>query len=137
MQFHIERLEVQPAAVVRAHVAFDGIPAFLAGAYAEVLDVVATQVVAVAGPPFARYAMSDRGFDVEAGFPTRSPVAPTGRVEAGELPGGPAIVVLHRGYRHTLGGLSRWPRGRRAEDAGVHALSAHLTPAGGLRAVRI
>jgi effector-binding domain-containing protein len=97
MQFHIERLEVQPAAVVRAHVAFDGIPAFLAGAYAEVLDVVATQVVAVAGPPFARYAMSDRGFDVEAGFPTRSPVAPTGRVEAGELPGGPAIVVLHRG----------------------------------------
>jgi effector-binding domain-containing protein len=97
MEHHIERLEAQPAAVIRAHVAVDGIPAFLAGAYGEVIDVLAAQRLEVSGPPFARYAMSDRGFDVEAGFPTIAPVVPTGRVEAGELPGGPALVVLHRG----------------------------------------
>ena len=58
---------------------------------------MAAQGVQGAGAPFARYAMNGRGFDVEAGSPTRVPVAPTGRVEAGELPGGPAIVVRHRG----------------------------------------
>ena len=97
MEYHIERLEVQPVAVVRAHVAVDGIPAFLAGAFAEVIEVLAAQGVEVAGPPFARYGMGDAGFDVEAGFPTSGPVAPTGRVEVDELPGGPAIVILHRG----------------------------------------
>jgi len=99
MEYHIERLAPQPAAVIRARVAVDGIPAFLAGAYGDVIDVLAEQRMEVAGPPFARYAMSDRGFDVEAGFPTNESIVPTGRVEAGELPGGPALVVLHRfGY---------------------------------------
>lgn len=97
MEYHIERLAAQPAAVIRAHVAVDGIPAFLARAYSEVIGVLAAQGVQSTGPPFARYGMGDRGFDVEAGFPTGAPVAPSGRVEAVELPGGPAIVVLHRG----------------------------------------
>ncbi|HSO04036.1 MAG TPA: GyrI-like domain-containing protein [Candidatus Limnocylindrales bacterium] len=97
MEYHIERLEAQPVAVVRAHVAVDGIPTFLAGAFGEVIGVLAAQGLEAAGPPFARYGMSDRGFDVEAGFPSSAPVEPTGRVEAGELPGGPAIVILHRG----------------------------------------
>lgn len=97
MEYHIERLEVQAVAVVRAHVAVDGIPAFLGGAFGEVLEALAAQGVEVAGPPFARFAMDDRGFDVEAGFPTSAPVARAGRVEASELPGGPAIVILHRG----------------------------------------
>ena len=97
MRYQIQRLRAQPAAVVRAHVPVDGIPHFLAGAFREVRAVMAAQGVQGAGAPFARYAMNGRGFDVEAGLPTRVPVAPTGRVEAGELPGGPAIVVMHRG----------------------------------------
>ena len=97
MRYQIQRLKAQPAAVVRAHVAVDGIPHFLAGAFREVRAVMAAQGVQGSGAPFARYAMNDRGFDVEAGLPTRVPVAPTGRVEAGELPGGPVIVVMHRG----------------------------------------
>ena len=159
MEYHIERLEVQPVAVVRAHVAVDGIPAFLAGAFGEVVEVLAAQGVEVAGPPFARYGMGDAGFDVEAGFPTSGPVAPTGRVEVDELPGGPAIVILHRGVvrrrrrglprgagmacrepldrdRRTVGGLPRRPGGRRAENGRVHALPAHLTPVGCPRGAR-
>jgi effector-binding domain-containing protein len=34
---------------------------------------------------------------VEAGFPSTGPVTAAGRVEPGELPGGPAAEVLHRG----------------------------------------
>jgi effector-binding domain-containing protein len=97
MERHIERLRAQPAAVIRAHVAVDGIPAFLAGTFAEVLEVLAAQGLAVAGPRFARYAVNGRGFDVEAGIPSSAPVRPTGRVEAAELPGGPALVIVHQG----------------------------------------
>jgi len=84
MEHHIERLAAQPAAVIRAHVAVDGIPAFLAGAYGEVIDVLAEQRIEVAGPPFARYGMSDRGFDVEAGFPTTQSIVPTGRANGSD-----------------------------------------------------
>ena len=97
MEYHVERLQVQTVAVIRAHVAVDGIPAFLANAFAEVIEVLAAQGLEIAGPPFARYGMSGRGFDVEAGLPSSARVRSTGRVEAAELPGGPAIVILHRG----------------------------------------
>jgi effector-binding domain-containing protein len=97
VEHHIERLQVQPAAVVRARIAVDRIPAFLAGAYAEVLAVLAEQGLSACGPPFARYGMGDRTFDVEAGLPTSARVVPSGRVEASELPGGPALVIMHRG----------------------------------------
>lgn len=97
MEYHIERLQVQTVAVIRAHVAVDGIPAFLASTFAEVIEVLAAQGLEIAGPPFARYGMSGRGFDVEAGLPSSARVRSTGRVEAAELPGGPAIVILHRG----------------------------------------
>ena len=99
MEYNVERmdLEPQPTAVIRAHVAHDGISDFLGGAFGEVMGVLATQGLAPAGPPFARYDLTDDGFDIEAGFPASAPVTPTGRVEASELPGGSAIVVLHRG----------------------------------------
>lgn len=97
MGFHIERLPVQTVAVIRAQVAVDGIPDFLASTFAEVIEVLAAQGLEVARPPFARYRMSERGFDVEAGLPSSARVRSTGRVEAAELPGGPAIVILHRG----------------------------------------
>lgn len=97
MEYHVERLQAQTVAVIRAHVAVDGIPAFLASTFAEVIEVLAAQGLEVAGPPFARYGMSGRGFDVEAGLPSSARVRSAGRVEAAELPGGPAIVILHRG----------------------------------------
>jgi len=86
MEHHIERLQVQTVAVIRAHVAVDGIPAFLASTFAEVIEVLAAQGLGVVGPPFARYGMSGRGFDVEAGLPSSARVRSTRRVEAGELP---------------------------------------------------
>jgi effector-binding domain-containing protein len=97
MEYHVERLRVQTVAVIRAHLAFDGIPAFIASALVEVREVLEAQGLEAAGPPFARYAISGRGFDVEAGLPSSARVRRTGQVEAAELPGGPAIVILHHG----------------------------------------
>lgn len=96
-------LEPRPTAVVRGHVDTEALPQFLGGAFGETMQALAAQRHAPAGPPFARYRMSGTGFDVEAGFPSTGPVTGVGRVEAGELPGGPAAEVLHRGEYGAVG----------------------------------
>ena len=90
-------LEPQPVAVVRGRVTQERIPAFLSEVFAEVLEALATQGLAPAGPPFGRFVPTDKGFDVEAGFPAAQVVTPSGRVEPCELPAGPAARVVHRG----------------------------------------
>lgn len=99
MEYHVERvqLEQQDTAVVRGVVAHDGIGQFIGGAFGEVMGVLATQGRAPAGMPFACYVIVEGGFEIEAGFPTDAPVEPSGRVVASTLPGGPALLVLHKG----------------------------------------
>ena len=102
MTYEVElvELQAQPVAVVRGHVLEEDVPAFLGGTFADVLERLADQGLAPVGPPFGRYVPAGDGFDVEAGFPATGAVTPAGRVEAGELSGGPAARVLHRGdYR--------------------------------------
>jgi effector-binding domain-containing protein len=90
-------LQEQQTAVVRGHVAFDGIADFLSGAFGEVTQALQSQSVSTAGPPFAQYAVRSDGFDIEAGFPTATSVAPTGRVTPGVLPAGRTARTLHHG----------------------------------------
>ena len=99
MEYQVERVQLiqQPAAVVRDRVPRDGIPDFLGGALGEVMGVLGAQGVEPAGPPFGCYRPTPDGFDVEAGFPTSTPVEPAGRVVPSTLPGGSAIQVLHQG----------------------------------------
>jgi effector-binding domain-containing protein len=94
-EISIVELPEQDVAVVSGHVAVDGIGEFLGGAFGEIMG--ALDGVQIVGPPFARYAMPDEGFDVMAGFPVSGPVAPSGRVEADRLPGGPAATTMHVG----------------------------------------
>jgi effector-binding domain-containing protein len=97
-QVELVDLQAQPAAVVRGYQVMESeIPAFLGASFAEVLGILADQGLAPAGHPFARYALADGGFDVEAGFPATRPVRPAGRVDGCELPGGQAARVLHQG----------------------------------------
>lgn len=99
MEYQVDRIELeeQPAAVVRADVTHDGVAAFLGGAFGEVMGLLGSQGVRPSGPPFARYEMRDGGFRIEAGFPYEGQLRAVGRVELTALPGGPALVVLHRG----------------------------------------
>lgn len=99
----VVELQRQPAAVVRGHVAVTDLPAFLGGAFAEVMQAIGGQQISVAGPPFGRYTPAGDGFDAEVGFPTTADVAPTGRVEPSELPGGFVAVLQHRGDYSALG----------------------------------
>jgi effector-binding domain-containing protein len=97
--FEIARADLQPqrVAVVRAHVPRDGVADLLGGAFGEVMQAVAHQGRRVVGMPFGRYRVTPDGFDVEAGFPVDAQVEPEGRVEPGELPGGPVAHVVYQG----------------------------------------
>lgn len=114
MTYQVEQVELQRqgTAVISGHVTVEGIPAFLGGAFDEVVRTLAAQSVAPGGPPFARYTPTEDGFDVEAGFPVGAEIAPEGRVVVGELPGGPAARVMHRGdyagVARAYGAASQW-----------------------------
>ena len=99
MEYHVDRIEseAQPTAVVRGTVAEDAIAEFFGGVFGEVIGVISAQGLVPAGPPFGCYVPTPNGFEIEAGFPASAPVDPAGRVAASELPGGPALLVLHRG----------------------------------------
>ena len=123
MEYEVQviRLDEQPAAVVRGRVAAGGIPEFLGGAFGEVLAVVGG-AQGVAGPPMARYEMEGDDFAIEAGFPVRQPIEPTGRVEQVALPGGMAATTMHVGPYEGLAAAYRaveeWIAGSTWEQAG-------------------
>jgi effector-binding domain-containing protein len=97
-------LAAQPIAVVRSHVAHDGIGPFLGTAFSEVMSALVSAGEAPTGVPFARYRVAEDGFDVEAGFPVRAAIAPAGNVVPSTLPGGRAARVVHRGAYDQVAG---------------------------------
>jgi hypothetical protein len=102
-QVELVELQSQPTVFVRGHVETAGIPGFLGTAFGEVMQLLDDQHLTPAGPPFARFRPVAGEFDVEVGFPSAGSVRPAGRVEAGELPGGSAASVLHRGDYGAVG----------------------------------
>lgn len=97
-------LQAQHTAVVRAHVAHDGIADFLGPAFGEVIAVLDEQGLHPTGAPFGTYVPAeDGGWDIEAGFPCSDVAKPSGRVEATELPGGRAARTMHVGAYGDVG----------------------------------
>ncbi|HEV7211634.1 MAG TPA: GyrI-like domain-containing protein [Blastococcus sp.] len=121
-EIELTEREAQPTAVVRGTVAPPGLPEFLAGAFGEVMAVLAAQHLAPAGPPFGRYRVTPAGFDVEAGFPATAAVEASGRVVPAELPGGPVVTATHRGGYETVGttyeAVTAWLAGHGYQSAG-------------------
>jgi effector-binding domain-containing protein len=57
-----------------------------------------------AGPPIVRYhTFGETETDFEIDVPVVKPVVGEGRIEAGELPGGPALTTWHVGAHDKLG----------------------------------
>lgn len=99
----LRELVEQPTAIVCGRLTTSELPAFLGGAFGEVIGVLSQQGLAPAGMPFSRYRPVDGGFDVEAGFPCSGVVRAQGRVEPSTLPGGPAATTHHVGSYETVG----------------------------------
>ena len=108
----VETLSEQHAAVVRGRRPPEEIGEFVGPAYAAVSAALAEQGVAIAGPPFCRYAagegeMTAEGhaevFSMAVGFPTERAIEPAGDVEPMTFPAGDAVVVVHVGAYPELG----------------------------------
>jgi effector-binding domain-containing protein len=119
----VEDREAQPVLSVRR----DILVADLAQAQSESLGELGASLrargVDSIGPPFVRYhAFGEMEEDVEVGVPVAETAAGEGRVAAGVLPGGPAIVTWHLGAHDRLGEayrrLEAWLQEHEREAAG-------------------
>ncbi len=123
--YQIEQRELVacPTAVVRSTLVVDEIGAFVGHAIGTVAQVLGSQGMSPAGPPFARYhRLDERKFDVEVGFPTEQGVSPVGEVVASSLPGGSAGVMAYLGpydeMEPAYGALAEWISHRGGEPTG-------------------
>ncbi|MCK9519398.1 MAG: GyrI-like domain-containing protein [Dehalococcoidia bacterium] len=114
----------QPTAFIHLEATVATIPQAIAEALGEIAPYLEESGIEMGELPFARY------YDVQpekvvfdAGFPVSRPVTPRGRVQSGELPGGPAIVTTHFGLydqmRPAYEALKQWAQehGRAAAGA--------------------
>jgi effector-binding domain-containing protein len=81
--------------------------------FGEIMGAVQPTGVAPAGMPFSRYhGMHGNVVDLECGIPLSSAVETSGRVAAGELPGGRVATVTHVGpydqLKNTWGAIMAW-----------------------------
>lgn len=109
----LQELQLQHTAVLRRRVSHEGLGAFFATAFDEVVQTLVTQEAVASGPPFARYhALQGGDWDVEAGVPVQAPIRAAGEVHSSSLPAGTAAHVLHTGPFDDLGraheALSAW-----------------------------
>lgn len=93
-----EVIEAQTAATVTAEqVPIPEIGKFIGEAFGLVMAALQQQQLAPTGPPFARYAMHDKTFDVTAGFPVAQSIVTAGRVHATSIPAGTVATTMHVG----------------------------------------
>ena len=109
----VVRTRAQPAAVIHLRIPREEIQAVMGPACGELFGALAAQGVAPAGPLFSHHLRMDPGmFEFELGVPIEKPVAATGRVKPGELPGATVVrTTLHGGYENlgpAWGELDRW-----------------------------
>lgn len=90
----------QITAVIRLVIPRSEIQHVMGPGIQELMGVVAAQGIGPIGAWFSHHLRMDPDvFDFEIGVPVSAPVAPSGRVVAGQLPAGKvAHTVLHGGY---------------------------------------
>jgi AraC family transcriptional regulator len=111
----IERRELaqQPILFVRARAARDEISTAIGECLGKVYPYALTSGQAIAGRPFTRYLSTGPGlFTMEIGMPVSAAAQGTEDIEAGSLPGGPAVVAVHAGPYDQVGAtyaaMERW-----------------------------
>jgi effector-binding domain-containing protein len=117
----IEDREPQAVVSIRSIVAVAELAQAQSERLGELWRSMQARDLAPVGPPFVRYhTFGETDTDVELGVPVRKEATGEGRIEAGSLPGGAAIVTWHLGAHNSLGEgygrLNAWleRQGRRA-----------------------
>lgn len=101
----IAQTEAQSTAVIRLTIPRAEIQNAMGSGINELMATLATQGIAPAGPIFSHHLRMDpEVFDFEIGIPVAAPVAPEGRVKAGELPAAKVARTVYQGGYEGLGG---------------------------------
>jgi effector-binding domain-containing protein len=119
----VEDREAQPVLSIRSTVAVAELAQAQSERLSELWGSIQARGDAPLGPPFVRYhTFGEMETDVELGFPVSAGIAGEGRIEAGRLPGGAAIVTWHLGAHDNLGDsyrrLERWLEANERRAAG-------------------
>jgi effector-binding domain-containing protein len=119
----VEGREPQPVLSIRSTVAVAELAQAQGERLSELWATMQARGVAPLASPFVRYhTLGETETDVELGFPVSAGVAGAGRSEAGQLPGGAAIVTWHLGAHDNLGDayrrLEQWLGASEREAAG-------------------
>ena len=118
-----DTLQPQATASIRVTVPAAEIGPTMGQIIVEVMAYLNRLGIHPAGPPFARYYETGPvHVTMEVGFPVAKAVAPSGRVTAGELPGGEVAVTWHIGPYEKLGhayaALESWVKEHSRESSG-------------------
>lgn len=101
----VERVTLEPRVIagLRQRVTLAELSGFFARAIPAVAGELARAGSAPAGPPVTVYRHEEAGhFDVTVGFPVAAAPASTVDLVCEDLPGGPAVRVVHVGAYETL-----------------------------------
>ncbi|HTT04551.1 MAG TPA: GyrI-like domain-containing protein [Steroidobacteraceae bacterium] len=106
-------LAAQSVLLIRRRVERSQLSATLGPLYGAIVTFAQRSGAAFAGQPFTRYVESSHGLlTIEAGLPVTAPIAGSGEVEAGTLPGGRMATTTHPGPYDRLmdayAALERW-----------------------------
>ena len=125
MSYEIVRvvLPEQPILFVRRKVKHSEIAKTLGEVLPAVFGHAHRQGIALAGPPFCRYAAWGPMITLEAGMPVATHAPGDGEIEAGVLHGGPAARTTHVGAYERLGdahvALEQWLDAHKLTRAGA------------------
>jgi effector-binding domain-containing protein len=119
----VEEREPQPVLSIRRTVAVAQLAQAQGESLGELWRSMQARGLAPVGPPFVRYHTFDETeTDLELGVPVGMGATGEGRIEAGALPGGAAIVTWHLGAHDRLaeayGRLAAWLKENEREAAG-------------------
>ncbi len=96
--------EPQQAAVIHVVVPREQIQTAMEPAIGELFMTLGQQGIAPAGPMFSHhFRVTETEFDFEVGVPVDQSITPSGRVQAGELPGGRVVRATYVGDYEGLG----------------------------------
>lgn len=102
-QAEIQTIEPQPILSIRVTTTPEKLGPLMGELFGEVWGHIEAQGGHPAGAPFSIYhSIREDEVDLESGMPVPEAMAGAGRIEAGELPGGRAVVVSHYGPYETL-----------------------------------
>ena len=122
LEFGTTELAAQPILGIRTSTTMDEIGNVIGPLFGEVYGYIQQSGHKPAGMPLAIYhSMPGDSVELECAMPIASPLAGSGRIQAGELPAGTAVTVTHIGPYDTLGqtwaALTEWMKSRGLDAA--------------------